>query len=297
MTLKLTRGPNHPILHLEVEKRRPTDLNCHVADPTPSRNFDGPLGGTISYGDNKVPFELELTQAGQDVTASFFNGDDRITSRAGRLSGDSLTVDFDHYATHLNATVSNRLIKGSYGGKRSGMRDFQATPHVAVADSTEKAPNIAGIWDLPGESPKGEHAWQLIVRQNGNAVEAAILRVDGDTGQWTGWIAQEEAHILHHIGDGGLQAAVCVRDSGIEIKWLLGELVSGAQITRRNMRLQEIRGAIEVALCHAERHQNIFIDVDLVIVAGEPLDDLAEENIPEIGIAPLCARTERYMRV
>ena len=165
-----------------------------------SANLTGRWDGTIQYDNYKVPFEFELNQKGHDVVASFFNGDDRVTSTAGTLSGDSLTVDFDHYATHLNATVSNGVIKGSYGGKRGGLHDLEATPHVAVADSTEKAPSIAGVWDLPTESPKGEHAWQLIVRQSGNTAEAAILRVDGDTGALTGQYANGRFVLTHFDG-------------------------------------------------------------------------------------------------
>lgn len=165
-----------------------------------SANLTGHWDGTIQYGDYKIPFEFELSQKGQDVTASFFNGDDRVTSTSGKLRGDSLTVDFDHYATHLNATVSKGSIKGSYGGKRSGLHDFQATPHVALAASQEKAPNIAGVWDLPTDSPKGEHAWQLIIRQNANEAEAAILRVDGDTGELTGRYHDGQFLLSHFDG-------------------------------------------------------------------------------------------------
>jgi len=165
-----------------------------------STKLTGLWDGTIQYGDYKIPFEFELNQKGQDVAASFFNGDDRVTSTAGRITGNFLTVDFDHYATHLNATVSNGAVKGSYGGKRGGMHDLQATPHIATADSKEKAPIIAGVWDLPTESPKGEHAWQLIVRQNGNAAQAAILRVDGDTGELTGRYANGRFVLTHFDG-------------------------------------------------------------------------------------------------
>src|ERR1700728_1955744 len=165
-----------------------------------SHTLTGRWDGAIQYGDYKIPFEFELAQNGQEVKASFFNGDDRVTSTAGRLTGDSLTIDFDHYATHLNATVSNGLIKGSYGGARAGLHDFQATPHLAAPSSNEKAPNVAGIWDLPTESPKGERAWQLIVRQQGNTLEAAILRVDGDTGELTGHYANGRFVLSHFDG-------------------------------------------------------------------------------------------------
>jgi thiol-disulfide isomerase/thioredoxin len=66
------------------------------------------------------------------------------------------------------------------------MHDFQARPHRDVPIGAVQAPNIGGLWDIPIESSKGEHAWRLIVRQNGAVVSAAILRVDGDTGSLTG---------------------------------------------------------------------------------------------------------------
>jgi thiol-disulfide isomerase/thioredoxin len=165
-----------------------------------SDTLTGRWDGTVQYGDYKIPFQFELTQNGQDVKASFFNGDDRVTSTAGRLTGDSLRVDFDDYATHLNATVSHGLIQGSYGGGRLSPHDFEATPHVGVARSNEKTPDVAGIWDLPTESSKGEHAWQLIVRQHGDTAEAAILRVDGDTGELTGHYANGHFVLSHFDG-------------------------------------------------------------------------------------------------
>jgi thiol-disulfide isomerase/thioredoxin len=42
------------------------------------------------------------------------------------------------------------------------------------------------LWEVGVQSPKGESAWRLIVRQSGTDVSAAILRVDGDTGTLTG---------------------------------------------------------------------------------------------------------------
>src|SRR6185312_6119217 len=75
------------------------------------------------------------------------------------------------------------------------------------------------------------------------------------------------------------------------------ELVSRTQITCRNMRRQKIRGAIEVALGHAERLQYVFIDVNFIVISAEPLDNLAKKDIAQVRIAPPRARPERHMRV
>ena len=177
-----------------------TFLSAGLLIAQSSATVSGIWDGTIQYGDYKIPFQFELNQKGQNVAVAFFNGDDRVTSTSGKRDGDSLTVNFDHYAAHLDATVSNGVIQGSFGGKRSGMHELRATPHLVMAESNGKAPNIAGIWDLPTESPKGEHAWQLIVRQSGNSAQAAILRVDGDTGELTGRYANGRFVLSHFDG-------------------------------------------------------------------------------------------------
>lgn len=171
----------------------------------PAQSVNGLWDATVQYDDYKIPFPLQLSQRGSEVSASFFNGDDPVTSTTGKLTDNSLTVRFEHYATQLNATLSDGTLKGTYGNKRYGFHDFEAKPHVDVAVSTEQAPNISGIWDLPNESPKGEHAWRLIVKQNGPDVSAAILRVDGDTGSLQGSFRNGK-FVLNHFD--GARAAV-----------------------------------------------------------------------------------------
>ena len=62
-----------------------------------------------------------------------------------------------------------------------------------------KIPGVAGLWNVQvGKSSKGEAAWQLIVRQSGAEVSAAILRVDGDTGTLTGTF-HDGAFVLSHF--------------------------------------------------------------------------------------------------
>jgi thiol-disulfide isomerase/thioredoxin len=67
-----------------------------------------------------------------------------------------------------------------------------------VFEAKRSAPDIAGNWEIPVESPKGERAWHLVIRQSGPEVSATILRVDGDTGTLTGgW--QDGKFILSHF--------------------------------------------------------------------------------------------------
>jgi thiol-disulfide isomerase/thioredoxin len=151
-----------------------------------AQTLNGLWDGTIKYGDFKVAFPVQFAQQGDSVSAAFFNGDDQVTSTSGHLSGDKLNVNFEHYASTLSATYADGVIKGTYGNTRNGYHDFEARPHQAIAVAAGKVPNIAGVWTIPNESPKGEHAWRLIIRQQGAEARAAILRVDGDTGALVG---------------------------------------------------------------------------------------------------------------
>jgi thiol-disulfide isomerase/thioredoxin len=90
------------------------------------------------------------------------------------------------------------VLHGTYGSKRNGFHDMEARPHVNAAAVAVKAPDIGGVWDIPTESPKGEHAWRLIIRQTGADVSAAILRVDGDTGAIVGKY-QDGRFVLNHF--------------------------------------------------------------------------------------------------
>jgi thiol-disulfide isomerase/thioredoxin len=83
--------------------------------------------------------------------------------------------------------------------RRSGNSPFHAKRYVApTAASVANVPSIDGVWEIPHESPKGEKAWRLIVKQSGADITTTILRVDGDTGALTGsW--QDGKFIASHF--------------------------------------------------------------------------------------------------
>ncbi len=175
-----------------------------------AQSLTGLWDGTVQYDDYRIAFPVEFTQRGAAITGAFFNGDERVTSTSGRLAGDSLTLNFDHYATRLTATVKNGVVKGTYGNTRYGYHDFEAHVHQpsSAADahtSNAQAPHIAGVWVIPTESSKGEHAWRLIIQQKGAQASAAILRVDGDTGALIGGF-HDGKFVLNHFD--GARASV-----------------------------------------------------------------------------------------
>src|SRR5262245_17651591 len=70
----------------------------------------------------EVPFRMEIAGTGADTRGAFFNGDERVRSTHGSFDGASLVLDFDQYATKLEATLAEGRLEGRYN--RGGTRGF-----------------------------------------------------------------------------------------------------------------------------------------------------------------------------
>jgi peroxiredoxin len=168
-----------------------------------SAAFAQPLEGlwsaTVIVNNQQIPFRIGFSGSGANLKGWFFNGDEHVLSTAGVLENSALTLRFDHYATKLHATLHNGTLEGTYG-KEGREYAFHAVPYCDCPDDATagSAPSIAGLWDVEVNSPKGEKAWHLIVKQQGAEVSAAILRVDGDTGTLTGSY-QDGKFVLSHF--------------------------------------------------------------------------------------------------
>jgi hypothetical protein len=163
-----------------------------------AQSISGLWDATVKFDNFTVPFPIEFSQSGNSIAASFFNGDQRVTSTSGTLTGNTLSVSFAQFGTKLTAILANGEIKGSYGGARNGFHDFEAKPHRNVTRANVKPPDIGGVWYMAHESGKGEHAWRLIVKQHGPDASASILRVDGDTGALVGGY-EDGKFVLNHF--------------------------------------------------------------------------------------------------
>ncbi len=161
----------------------------------------GRWDATIQINGVETPFPLEISGSGTNVTASFFNGDDRYASTQGRFDAGKLVVNWDYYAATLEATLKDGVLEGQYAGTRrmKGPFAIRATRAAArpTADSAT-APSIGGLWEIPNKSGKGELAWRFIVQQSGPKAAATILRVDGDTGTISG-AYQNGKFVLSHF--------------------------------------------------------------------------------------------------
>ncbi len=189
-----------------------------------SPSLDGLWDATVKIQNPKdnsvltVPFRFEISGDPANIRGSFFNGDERVTSTGGRFADGVLRLNFDHYASRLEAQLNNGVLTGKYGNPARTLYDFSAKPHVTTAATTGKFPNIDGQWEIEVESPKGEHAWRLIVHQSGTNVSAAILRVDGDTGTLTGTYSDGKFLLSHFSGARpGLLEIVPEQDGSLQV--------------------------------------------------------------------------------
>ena len=109
--------------------------------------------------------------------------------------------------------------------------------------------------------------------------------------------ADQERQPLRHVAERRVEPAVRHRDAAVEVEPLLLDAFVRADVTVRAVRDEMVRRAVEEAARHAERHEDVLGDVDLVVVAGEQLDDAAEKDDARIRVAILRARLEEQLRV
>jgi thiol-disulfide isomerase/thioredoxin len=148
-----------------------------------------------------IPFRLDIRGQGDAVQATFFDGiRPTNASSEGSFHQGRLHLYFPSYAANLDATVVDGRLSGAYvtpirsiaiEGQRGGGPTL----------SSAAAPSIGGEWIVPLKSDKGEAAWRLIVKQTGQTVEAAILRVDGDTGALVGHYSDGAFRLSHFAGE------------------------------------------------------------------------------------------------
>ncbi len=182
-----------------------------LASTAAAQSIDGRWDGTAKVSDAlTVSVHLDLSGSGDQVEGAFINGAQHTSSTEGSFSGNSLTLQFAQFDLTLKATLQDGALKGTYGKNGGGFSyPLELRPHVDQQAPRVKAPDIAGVWIIPTESAKGEHAFRLIVSQKGANVCATILRVDGDTGTLAGSY-QDGKFVLSHFGD--------VRATILEIK-------------------------------------------------------------------------------
>jgi thiol-disulfide isomerase/thioredoxin len=170
--------------------------------------IDGRWDAALINNGPTVPFRLDISGAGPSLKGTFYDGfkpydaTTSVTFKDGKL-----ILKAEHYLTTITAQLKNGELVGDttlVGPGYSIEYGFHAVRHVdaAALASAASAPNIAGSWEIPLDSPssKGEKAFRLIIQQDGAQIGASILRVDGDTGAYTGSFKDGKWVLSHFDG-------------------------------------------------------------------------------------------------
>ena len=165
-------------------------------------SIGGRWDAVVVVNGTEVPFRFDVDARDGIPRGAFVNGTDRIMSTQGRLADGALTLQFEQYGSTLSATLANGELTGVYDRRSRGRYPFRAVRHRDDDQGAAggEVPRIDGEWRIPTTNNKGETAWRFLVRQDGADVEAAILRVDGDTGTLSGRYASGTFVLSHFSG-------------------------------------------------------------------------------------------------
>jgi thiol-disulfide isomerase/thioredoxin len=173
---------------------------------------------------NVVPFRLDISGSGPTLKGTLYDGFQPYENTTGATFEDGkLVLNIEHYLTTITATVKDGQLTGEVVTQNRGSSaqyGFLATRYVKPSSTPTDVPSIAGSWEIPLETPssKGEKAFRLIVAQNGADVAASILRVDGDTGAYSGTYKDGKWVLSHFDGSRpGVIVVTAAKDGTLQV--------------------------------------------------------------------------------
>jgi thiol-disulfide isomerase/thioredoxin len=179
-----------------------------------SSAINGRWDAVLTRNGTEIAFRLDIKGAGSDLQGVFYDGFrpyDGTTSAS--FKDGKLVLNVEHYLTNISATLKDGQLDGqvvAQNRESTAQYGFHAVRHVDTAAAATDAPSIAGTWIIPLDAPtsKGEKAFRLVVQQQGADVAASILRIDGDTGSYSG-AYKDGKWVLSHF-DGGRPGVITV---------------------------------------------------------------------------------------
>lgn len=172
-----------------------------------AKGIEGRWDAQLQHKGTVIPFRLDISGSGDQLKGTLYDGFRPYEYTTGASYQDGkLVLEIEHYLTTITARFEDGKLQGEVVAQNRGNRaeyGFTAVPHDAAAYEkarAAKAPSIAGSWEIPLAAPssKGEKAFRFVVEQRGAEVAASILRIDGDTGAYSG-LYQEGKWVLSHF--------------------------------------------------------------------------------------------------
>ena len=173
---------------------------------TDASAVDGRWDASLANHGLVIPFRLDLAGFGPTLKGIFYDGfSPNETTTSATFQDGKLVLNVGHYLTTIDATLKDgQLVGNVVAHSRDTVTEyaFQATRHADARTAPADVPPVAGSWIIPLDNPssKGEKAFRLIVQQQGAEVTASILRVDGDTGAYSGTFKDGKWLLSHYDG-------------------------------------------------------------------------------------------------
>ncbi|WP_031496708.1 peroxiredoxin family protein [Bryobacter aggregatus] len=193
-----------------------------------AENWNGRWAASLQSANGvSIPFRLDISQDGDSVVGTLYNGRDPKTTSSAKISNGKIELNFEHYLTSIQAEWKDGELDGQiislrkrtaaagpqgnqqYAGterQAAAYRSPAGTPFHAkryVAPTAAKLgniPQIGGVWEVAQETAKGEKAWRVVVEQKDAEILATVLRIDGDTGALTGEFKDGSFIASHYDG-------------------------------------------------------------------------------------------------
>ena len=199
-------------------------LFCAGPASAADSKIDGLWDATVLVGQAEIPFHFEIASTGGQVQGFFFEGDRKIGSTSGQFVNNQLVLQYEFLYTTLTATFDGEQLRGTYQRhrKNGGEYPFRARRFRPADPDTADPPDIAGSWEMtpagedhsPTKDPRAPLSWKLYLRQSGQEVSGAILRVDGDTGRLTGRWHGNTLVLSHFAGERPVLFEASLRPDG-----------------------------------------------------------------------------------
>jgi len=191
---------------------------------TGTESLDGRWDASLTSHGVVIPFRLDIAGSGPTLKGIFYDGFKPYDGTTSATFQDGkLVLNVEHYLTTITATLKDGQLVGNVVSQSRGPAAeyaFQAARHVEAKNASADAPAIAGSWIIPLDSPssKGEKAFRFIVQQRGAEVAASILRVDGDTGAYSGTYKDGKWVLSHFDGSRpGVIEVSLAKDGTLEV--------------------------------------------------------------------------------
>jgi len=170
--------------------------------------------GTITIDDLKVPFTILFESGGGGLSASFVNGDTRVTSRPASFEEGKLLLSFEPAGTQMRATLENGELNGDYGTGKTAIHRFTASAYCTCSYEGEAGPVISGEWQVP------EAGWRLAIRRVNEDTLVTVSRPGGGLGPLTGRF--DGLTFMLRYFDGSRAAVLEIeprKDEGLDLVW------------------------------------------------------------------------------